>query len=200
VKVAGGGSSGVGSGGGGKGGSDDTIVGNLTRVKVAKNKLAPPFRTADFEMTYGHGISRTAEAVDLGVLTRTLSKSGAWYAFADAKLVDAVNAALAAQPVAAATTAPAPAAAAAAAAAAAPVAKPGKAKGGKAAAGATGPAAPEVKPAAAAAPEAAVPAARSAPVSVKLNEPFAQGRDKVRCVQRQRERDGDSLFASLQHT
>ena len=74
----------------------EEVVGNLTRVKVAKNKLAPPFRVADFEMTYGTGINRAAEAVDLGVAFGTLRKSGAWYSIVDAELLGAVNAAYAA--------------------------------------------------------------------------------------------------------
>jgi protein RecA len=76
----------------------EEIVGNTTRVKVAKNKLAPPFRVADFEMTYGTGISRVAEAIDVGVTAGIIGKSGSWYSFLHQELVDAVNKALAGAP------------------------------------------------------------------------------------------------------
>ncbi len=62
------------------------IVGNTTRVKVVKNKLAPPFRQAEFDMTYGHGISRTGEIVDLGAAYGVLKKGGAWYSLPSALL------------------------------------------------------------------------------------------------------------------
>ena len=76
-------------------GKGDDVTGNLVRVKVAKNKLAPPFRTADFELTYGAGVSRSGEVVDLGVAAGVLSRSGAWYTFATPAAAAAVNAALA---------------------------------------------------------------------------------------------------------
>jgi hypothetical protein len=79
----------------GKGGDQD-ITGNLVRVKVAKNKLAPPFRTADFELTYGAGVSRSGEVVDLGLASGVLGRSGAWYVFSTPEAAAAVNAALAA--------------------------------------------------------------------------------------------------------
>jgi recombination protein RecA len=57
----------------------DQIVGNQTRVKVVKNKLAPPFRQVDFDIMYGEGISKVGELIDLGVKANVVEKSGAWY-------------------------------------------------------------------------------------------------------------------------
>jgi recombination protein RecA len=57
----------------------DEVVGNETRVKVVKNKIAPPFRQAEFEILYGHGISREGEIIDLGVAENLVEKSGSWY-------------------------------------------------------------------------------------------------------------------------
>ncbi|TXF12190.1 recombinase RecA [Pelomicrobium methylotrophicum] len=59
----------------------DEVIGSETRAKVVKNKVAPPFRQADFDILYGEGISREGEIVDLGVNYRVLEKSGAWYAY-----------------------------------------------------------------------------------------------------------------------
>ena len=59
----------------------DEIVGNETRVKVVKNKMAPPFRKAEFQILYGEGISREAELIDLGVEHGFVEKSGAWYSY-----------------------------------------------------------------------------------------------------------------------
>lgn len=64
----------------------DTVMGYITKVKVAKNKLAPPFRRAEFEMTFGEGISKTGEILDLGVEYDIIKKSGSWYSYKDSKL------------------------------------------------------------------------------------------------------------------
>ena len=59
----------------------DEVVGNETRVKVVKNKIAPPFREALFDIMYGEGISREGEIIELGVAHNIIDKSGAWYAY-----------------------------------------------------------------------------------------------------------------------
>src|SRR6187401_3378942 len=64
----------------------ETVVGNQTRVKVVKNKVAPPFREALFDILYGEGISREGEIIELGVNHRIVEKSGAWYAYAGDKI------------------------------------------------------------------------------------------------------------------
>lgn len=64
----------------------DEILGNETRVKVVKNKVAPPFRQADFEILYGEGISRLGEVIDLGVANNIIEKSGAWYSYNGQKI------------------------------------------------------------------------------------------------------------------
>ena len=64
----------------------DEVVGNQTRVKVVKNKVAPPFRQVEFDIMYGEGISKTGELLDLGVKAETIEKSGAWYAYGGEKI------------------------------------------------------------------------------------------------------------------
>ena len=64
----------------------DEVIGNETRVKVVKNKVAPPFRTADFDILYGEGISREGEIIELGVVHKLIDKSGAWYAYKGEKI------------------------------------------------------------------------------------------------------------------
>jgi recombination protein RecA len=59
----------------------DEVVGNQTRVKVVKNKVAPPFKQAEFEILYGEGISREGELIELGVINNLVEKSGAWYSY-----------------------------------------------------------------------------------------------------------------------
>src|SRR6187401_3116376 len=64
----------------------DVVVGGRTRVKVVKNKVAPPFREAEFDVMYGEGISRTGDLLDLGVEKRIVEKSGAWFAYGGERL------------------------------------------------------------------------------------------------------------------
>ncbi|PHI20553.1 recombinase RecA [Lewinellaceae bacterium SD302] len=72
---------------------EGNVVGNHVKVKVAKNKLAPPFRIAEFDIMYGEGISKVGEIVDLGVDTDIIQKSGAWYAYDSAKIAQGREAA-----------------------------------------------------------------------------------------------------------
>ena len=64
----------------------DEVVGNTTRVKVVKNKVAPPFKQVEFDIMYGEGISKTGELVDLGVKAGVVEKSGAWYSYGDQRI------------------------------------------------------------------------------------------------------------------
>jgi len=59
----------------------EEVVGNQTRVKVVKNKTAPPFRTVDFDVMYGEGISKTGELIDLGVKAGLVEKAGSWFSY-----------------------------------------------------------------------------------------------------------------------
>jgi recombination protein RecA len=61
--------------------ASEQVVGNRTRVKVVKNKLAPPFREVEFDITYGEGVSRSGMLIDLGVDSKVIDKSGAWLSY-----------------------------------------------------------------------------------------------------------------------
>jgi recombination protein RecA len=64
----------------------DRVVGNRTKVKVAKNKVAPPFRECEFDIMYGEGISREGDLLDLAVVQRVVEKSGAWFSIKGERL------------------------------------------------------------------------------------------------------------------
>jgi len=79
----------------------DVVMGNRVKVKVVKNKIAPPFRTAEFDLIYGEGISKVGEIVDMGVEFNIIKKSGSWFSYGDTKLAqgrDAVKKLLADNP------------------------------------------------------------------------------------------------------
>src|SRR5580704_15191921 len=64
----------------------DEVTGNQTRVKVVKNKVAPPFKQVEFDIMYGEGISKTGELVDLGVKAGIVGKSGSWFSYDSQRL------------------------------------------------------------------------------------------------------------------
>ena len=64
----------------------DEVIGNATRVKVVKNKVAPPFKQVEFDIMYGEGISKNGELLDLGVKAGVVEKSGAWYSYQEERI------------------------------------------------------------------------------------------------------------------
>jgi recombination protein RecA len=64
----------------------EVVVGNRTKVKIVKNKVAPPFRVAEFDIAFGEGISKTGELIDIGLEMKIVEKSGAWFSYGDLRI------------------------------------------------------------------------------------------------------------------